>query len=144
MTGQRLLWLGRGIVALVVLECLVWLVAGSIAWSFRDLIVGPTSPEAASRARFAIAIFGGAAINGLALLPFLLRPRGWGWFLLVAVQIGDVLGSLAWVRFISHDWWLTTGVGGLTVALLCLFRYLSQRPVPANRETGRKLMRRET
>ena len=123
MTRPQLLRLG--IVVLVVVQCLDWLVAGSIVWSFRDLMVGTGSPEAADNARFAIAIFAGAAINGIALVPFLLRQRGWGWFLLIAVQIADVVVTLADSLLISEWWWLITIVAGLTIGFLYLFRRAS-------------------
>ena len=102
MTRPQLLRLG--IVVLAVVQCLVWLVAGSIVWSFRDLMVGTGSPDAADNARFAIAIFAGAAINGIALVPFLLRPRRW--FLLIAVQIADLVVTLAESLLISEWWWV--------------------------------------
>lgn len=120
MTRAQLLRLG--IVALVVVQCLVWVVAVSIVWSFRDLMVGTGSHEAADNARFAIAIFAGAAINGIALVPFLLQQRGWGWVLLIAVQIADVVVTVAEALLISEWWWLITVLAGLTIGFLYLFR----------------------
>jgi hypothetical protein len=126
MRGHRA---GRiGIVALVVAEIVVCLVAGSIVWSFRDLMVGAGSPQAASNAGFAIAIFCAAAINAIALLPFIARPYGWGWFVLIALQVGDVTVSLAWAFLISAWWWLLVGIAGLTIGLLFAFRYMGQQP----------------
>ena len=128
MTRLRLRRLG--IIVLVIVQCLVWLVAASVAWSFRDLMVGAGSPEAANNARFAIAYVGGAAINGIALVPFLLRRRGWGWLLLMAVQITDVVVTMAEGLLISGWWWLITVVAGLTIAFLYLFRRTAE-PIAA-------------
>lgn len=80
---------------MVVIQCLVWLVAASIVWSFRDLMVGAGSPEAANDSRDAISALAGGTINGVALVLFLLRQRGLGWFLLIAVQCVDVVATLA-------------------------------------------------
>ena len=123
-----------GIVVLVVVQCLVWLVAGSIVWSLRGLMVGAESPEAADNARFAIAIFAAAATNGIALLSFLLRQRGWGWLLLIVIQSADVLATLAGTLLISAWWGLITVVAALTIAVLYLFQRSNAAPVVAKGE----------
>jgi hypothetical protein len=117
-----------GIVALAAVQVGIWLVAGSIAWSFRDLMVGSGSPQAASNASFAIVIFGVAAINAIALVPFLARSHGWGWFVLTAVQLGDIALCLAWASPDSVWWWLIIGVAGFTIAALLAFRYFEDQP----------------
>lgn len=120
-----------GIVVLVVVQCLVWLVAGSIVWSLRDLMVGGGSPEAAHNARFAISIFAAAAINGIALMAFLLRQRGWGWLMLIVIQSVDVLTTLAGTLLISTSWGLITVVAALTIAVLYLFQRSTAAPTVA-------------
>ena len=121
--SRRSLWLG--VLVLGLAQFLVWLAAGSIVWSFRNLMVGPGSSGAANNTRFAVAIFGAAVVNGFALLIFLRQSRGWGWLILLAVQIGDLVFSLAAGFYISTWWWVITGLGGLTIALLCLGRYVA-------------------
>ncbi len=120
VTKSRLAWLG--IVVLVAAQCVVWVVAGSILWSFRDLMVGAGSPQATENARFAVASFSVGAINALALLLFMLRPHGWGWSLLFAVQLAD-LAITAWEGFVvSEWWWLVTVLAALMIACLHFFR----------------------
>jgi Sec-independent protein secretion pathway component TatC len=116
MTRQRLIWLA--IVVLIVGQCLFWFVASVFGWSLRDLMVGPGSPESARRTALAIAVTGATTINCAALLLFLIRPHGWGWIQLVAVQLSDVLVSLVWGFSISPDWWLATALGAITIVAL--------------------------
>ena len=102
-------------------QILIWLVAGSIVWSFRDLMVGVGSKESAYNSRFAIAVFGGAGINAIAALAFLLRQRRRAWVLLVAVQGGDFVFTVAEGALLSHWWWLISAVAAITLALLYVF-----------------------
>jgi hypothetical protein len=120
MTSRR--WLLAAVSATVAAQIVIWLVAGSITWTFRDLMVGTGSKEAADNTRFAIAIFGGAGVNGAAFLAFLFRQRGWGWLLLMAAQIADVAIALAGGALISPWWWLISLVGAVAALLLFLLR----------------------
>lgn len=101
---RRRKWLLVGIIGLALAQCGVWFLAVGIAWSFRYLMVGPGSPVAASRTRFAIALSVGLGINVIALLLFLFRRHGWGRLFLVAVQAANVLFSLVLIAAISFDW----------------------------------------
>lgn len=120
MIGRRPLLLGIG--AVVVIQILIWWWAGSLVWSFRDVVVGVGSPEAAAGARFALAVFAGAGINAIALLAFLFRQRGWGWAVLFAVQWVDLAVTLAWGALISPWWWLISAAAACAIALLFLLR----------------------
>ena len=120
MKPSRLLL--SGIVVLVVVQCLVWLAAGSIVWSLRGLMVGAESPEATDNARFALSIFAAAAVNGIALVSFLLRARGWGWLMLIVIQSLDFLATLAAALLISAWWGLITAAAVLTIPALFLFQ----------------------
>jgi hypothetical protein len=120
MTSRR--WLLAAVSATVAAQIVIWLVAGSITWTYRDLMVGTGSKEAADNTRFAIAIFVGAGVNGAAFLAFLFRQRGWGWLLLMAVQIADVAIALAGGALINPWWWLMSLVGAVAVLLLFLLR----------------------
>ena len=120
-----------GIVVLVVVQCLVWLVAGSIVWSLRGLMIGSASPEAEANARFAICIFAAAAINVIALVYFLLRQRRSGWFVLVVTKSADVLTTLAMALLVSAWWGLITADAGVTITVLYLFRRSTTAPIAA-------------
>ena len=120
MTTPRLLRFG--IIGLVIAQCIVWLVAGSIVWSFRDLMVGSGSPQAAHDTQFALAIFVGAAVNLVALVPFLIRSGGLSVVLLLAVQAADLVVTLIEGVLVSPWWWLITVAAGLTLALMYVFR----------------------
>ena len=120
VTGPR--WLLTGIVVAAVVECFIWFFAASILWSTRDLLVGPDSSQAADNAHMAVAAYAATGINVITLLAFLVRPRGWGWWLLAGIQAGDLVVSLVAGLWLSATWWLVSGVAGLTVAFLYLFR----------------------
>jgi hypothetical protein len=108
-----------GVAVLVVTQCLVWVVAGSIWWSFRGLMAGgPASPHGADDAHFAIAVFIAAAVNGAALVPFLLLRRRWSVILLIVIQALDALVALPLTLLISVWWILITIVAAPTIALL--------------------------
>jgi hypothetical protein len=111
---------------MVAAQILIWLVAGSVVWSFRSLVVGAGSIQDANNAGFAVAIFVGAAVNAIALLAFLLRKSGSGWLVLIGVQIVDVAVTVAEGALVSPWWWLIGIFAGVTIALLYLLR-----PTPA-------------
>jgi hypothetical protein len=120
LTGRR--WFLAGIGVIVVAQILIWLVAGSTIWTFRDLMIATGSKDASDNSGFAIAAFVGAGINTIAFLAFLLRQDGWGWVLLICVQIADVVVTLAEGALVSQWWWSTSVVAAVTVALLYFHR----------------------
>jgi hypothetical protein len=116
-------WLLMGIVGTAVVECFIWFFAASILWSTRDLLVGASSSQAADNAHTAVAAYVATAINVIALPAFLVLRRRWGWRLLAGIQAGDLVVSLAAGFWLSPTWWLVSGVAGLTLSGLCLFRF---------------------
>ena len=126
MTGPR--WLLMGIIGTAVVECFIWLFAASILWSTRALLVGTSSSQAADNAHMAVAAYVATGINVIALPAFLVRRRRWGWWLLAGIQAGDLVVSLAAGFWLSSTWWLVSGVAGLTLAGLYLFRFGQVRP----------------
>ena len=120
MTRHRVLWLA--IVVPVASQCVYWVVASVFAWAFRGFMVDPGSPVAARRTLLAIVVLAATSVNVIALALFLLKPVGWGWILLAAVQIGDLLLSLAWVFAIGPDWWLPTALSAIALVALYIYR----------------------
>jgi hypothetical protein len=112
------------IILLALVQTGVWAFAGSVEWSFRDLLVGAGSSEAVANERFAIALFVGAAINLMALVPFLSGVRS-GWLVLTLVQVVDALIAAAAALLVSMDWWLVIFVAGVTTLLLIAWRRCS-------------------
>ena len=108
-------------IAAAAVECVIWFFAASILWSLRNLLVGPSSSQAADNARFALVVYAATGVNVIALLAFLLRRRGWSWWLLTAVQTGDLVTSLLAALLLSPTWWLITGGAALTLTLRFLF-----------------------
>jgi len=109
------------IVLLALVQISIWVFAGWISWDFRYLMIGPGSPEVINRERFAIGLFIAAAINLIALVPFLLSVRS-GWLFLKLVQIADAIVSLALLVTVSTDWWLVTTPAAITTLLLVAWR----------------------
>ncbi len=120
MTRHRLLWLT--ILVVVASQCVYWVVASVFAWAFRGFMVDPGSPVSARRTLLAIVVLAATSVNVIALALFLLKPVGWGWILLAAVQIGDLLLSLAWVFAIGPDWWLPTALSAIALVALYMYR----------------------
>jgi membrane protein insertase Oxa1/YidC/SpoIIIJ len=114
---------------LTVIQSLVWVAAGWIAWSFRALMVGPGSPEETERTLFAIATFVAATVNAAALMVFLRKLSGWSWSLLTAVLVADVVVTLPLGIGISSWWWLITVIA--TVALVLLYPLRTPRTLPS-------------
>jgi hypothetical protein len=117
---RRLLLIGA--VALVLLTCIVWFSSASIIWSTRGIIVGLGSPQAAASARFAVVVYAATGVNVIALLVFLIRRHGWGWWLLAAAQVGDFIFSLVEGIVRTPTWWPLSGLAALTLVLLYLLR----------------------
>ena len=115
MTWPR--WVRAAIALLALVQISIWVFAGWVGWDLRYLMIGPGSPEVLSRERIAIGLFMVAAINLVALVPFLLGVRG-GWLILTLVQIADSTVSLALLATVSIDWWLVTAPAAITTVLL--------------------------
>lgn len=117
-----------GIPGLVVIQAGIWLVAGWIVWSFRSLMVESSSPQSAANAREAVLILVWCGINVLVLLPFLARRGGgWGWYLLLAVQVIDLVVATGAAVSINAWWWTISAVAAATVAVIIVNRRAAQR-----------------
>ncbi|HEV2952779.1 MAG TPA: hypothetical protein VG015_01660 [Candidatus Dormibacteraeota bacterium] len=126
------------IVALVALEGLFWVFLGGVSWVFRDFSIGPprTSAYIASETRIAILEFGWAAIHVLAIVAFLLRRTGLVFWVVVGVQVLDLIrtGFLT-AGTVSQSEWSQTVFGLVAaagpLATLTLLFLLGQRMAPS-------------
>ncbi|MDQ6884814.1 MAG: hypothetical protein M3077_11360 [Candidatus Dormibacteraeota bacterium] len=124
---MKLRFLLGAIIGLVILACLVWLFGASIVWSTREILVGPDSPRALEGGRLAIAMYAVTGINLVALVVFVVRQRGWGWWLLTAIQLGDfaLSGVEGFVR--ERTWFILAGLAALTLFALLRFQRIDAR-----------------
>jgi hypothetical protein len=120
MTRRR--WLMAGTVAIVTIECLIWYIGAEILWSTRNLIVGAGSVEAVKHAQFARAVLAGTVANAIALVVFMLGSRRWGWWVLLGVQLCDLLVTVVAALRVEQTWWLLSFLAVLTLCLLLLLR----------------------
>jgi hypothetical protein len=113
------------IVVLAAAQCLLWLVAASFAWSFRYFLIGNDQQVLADRTRGALALFAWFAINTSCLVAYSVRSRGWGLWLLAAVQSVN-LGITLWFGVgqvnqtcgqHGYEWFLFTGLAAMTLLL---------------------------
>ena len=119
---MRRRWLLAGIVLVGLLESVGWFLGASLLWAFHDLFVGAGSIQAAANGRFAIAVYAASGINVIALIAFVLGRRGWAWWSLTTVQVGDLAFSVVEAVVRSTTWWLFAAVAVLMLALLLLLR----------------------
>ena len=99
-----------------------WFLGASLLWAFHDLFVGAGSIQAAANGRFAIAVYAASGINVIALIAFVLGRRGWAWWSLTTVQVGDLAFSVVEAVVRSTTWWLFAAVAVLMLALLLMLR----------------------
>ena len=117
-------------VAVLGCECIVCFFAGSIEWVERGVMVGNDSAEAAEQARFAIELYAIGALNLLGSIAFLLGRSGWGWWLVLGMQVG--VFALALIEGVLTDlgWFFFSGLPLLTLFLLFAFRMAQARLKP--------------
>jgi hypothetical protein len=111
-------WLFVGIAALALGQIVVWLLAGSIVWTFRNVMVGAASPQAQANARLAIAIFLAAGLIAVAFAAFLAWPRPSTRLLLLAVQTSALAVTLIQGAVRSSTWLVLSILSLFTIALL--------------------------
>jgi hypothetical protein len=117
-----------GVVALALVQCGFWLLAASLTWTFRGLMIGVDSPRGHLDAVLSLAEFVWFAVNLAALLAFLIRRRGLGLWSIVTVTLLDLAATLAmgvWVMsysFWEHgsEWWWFTADAAATLVLIYL------------------------
>ncbi len=98
-------------------------------------MVGADSAEAAEQARFAIELGAIGALNLLASSAYVFRRSGWGWWLVLGVQV--VIFVLALIDGVLTDlgWFYLSSLPLLTFFLLLAFREAQarmERPVARN------------
>jgi hypothetical protein len=122
LTRRR--WLLAGTIILAVAQTCFWLIGMWIALHLVGWLVSVP---------LTLGLSIGAGLNVLALVVFLTRRRAWGTPAFVAVQVGNVLFSLAASVLVSPTWLLL----GVAPAVATLMLHLLQRradPVtPSNR-----------
>jgi hypothetical protein len=109
-------------VAVLGCECIACFFAGSIEWGERGVMVGADSAEAAEQARFAIELYAIGALNLLAPIALLLRRTGWGWWLVIGMQVGVFVLALIEGVLTDLGWFYFSGLPLLTLFLLFAFR----------------------
>jgi hypothetical protein len=85
-------------------------------------MVGTDSAEAAEQARFAVELYAIGALNLLASLAFLVRRSGWGWWLVLGMQVGVFVGALIEGVLTDLGWFFFSSLPLLTLFLLLAFR----------------------
>jgi hypothetical protein len=104
--------------------------AGSIEWGERRAMVGIDSAEAAEQARFAIELFAIGALNLLASIAFLLRRTGWGWWLVLGMQVGVFVLAVIEGGLTDLGWFYFSSLPLLTLFLLFAFPMAQARLKP--------------
>jgi hypothetical protein len=123
-------WLFYASVAVLGCECIVCFFAGSIEWGERGVMVDIDSAETAEQARFAIELYAIGALNLLGSIAFLLRRSGWGWWLVLGMQVGVFLLALIEGVLTDLGWVFFSGLPLLTLFLLFAFRKVQARLKP--------------
>ena len=85
-------------------------------------MVGIDSTEAAEQARFAIQLYAIGALNLLASVAFLRRPSGWGWWLVLRMQVGIFVLAVIEGWLTDLGWFYFSSLPLLTLYLLFAFR----------------------
>ena len=111
-------------------ECIACFFVGSIEWGERGVMVGIDSAEAAEQARFAIELSAIGALNLLASIVFLLRRSGWGWWLVLGMQVGVFVLALMEGARTDLGWFYFSSLPLLTLFLLFAFRNAQARLKP--------------
>jgi hypothetical protein len=88
------------------------------------------SAETAEQARFAIELYAIGALNLLGSIAFLLRRSGWGWWLVLGMQVGVFLLALIEGVLTDLGWVFFSGLPLLTLFLLFAFRKVQARLKP--------------
>ena len=112
-------------VAVLGAECIVCFFAGFVEWGDRGHMIGINSAEAAEQARFAIELYAIGALNLVASIPFLLRRSGWGWWLVLGMQVGVFVFALIEGGFTDADdigWFWFSSLPLLSLFLLFALR----------------------
>ena len=134
MTQRQLLFAGT--LALVLVECLLFLYLVVVGWAFRSMLLPPGDPEIAMRTRTVAANAVWLAINLLGLLAFAYRREAFGRPVILGVLAFDTVNSvLTGIEFMVRSdsstaiqWWVLSVVPLLALVLV----WLQMRQVPAS------------
>jgi hypothetical protein len=86
----RRLFVGA-IITLALTECVLWLLAAAFTWTFAGFSLGPvSSAQVAEGLRTSLTEFAWAAFNIAGLIAYVLRGRGWGRWLMAAIQLANL------------------------------------------------------
>ena len=99
------------------------------------MMVGTDSVEAAEQARFAIELGAIGALNLLASGAYLFRRSGWGWWLVLGVQVAIFALSVIDGVLTDLGWFYVSGLPLITLSLLLAFRKAParlNRPIKGN------------
>ena len=117
-------------VAVLGCECIACFLAGSIEWGERGVRVGMDSAEAAEQARFATELYAIGALNLLASMAFLIRRSGWGWWLVLGIQVAVFVLALIEGVLTDLGWFYVSSLPLLTLFLMFAFRVRQARLKP--------------
>jgi hypothetical protein len=123
-------------VALAFVECVPWGIAAVLLWAFREGLFAPSPPDVvAHQTREAVFATAMTLLNLVAIVLFLARSRGAGWWVLTAVQAADAVSFGVWLIVTPLTdsgtiLLLSSGAaaGFATTAVLVAFRQRSGRP----------------
>src|SRR6267378_4193667 len=117
-------------VAVLGCECIACFFAGFIELRDRGVMLGGDSAEAAEQARFAIELYAIGALNLLASIAFLIRRSGWGWWLVLGIQVAVFVLALIEGVLTDIGWFYFSSLPLLTSFLLFAFRMAQTRLKP--------------
>jgi len=105
----------------------IWGLYSYLLWVYR-MAGHPTDETIEANARFAAMLAAIAVLNIIAVVAFVLRPRRYGWWLLLGAQVANAFGIVMWLN-LGYSNPSSVGValifvalGVTTTALLLVFR----------------------
>jgi hypothetical protein len=121
------------IITLALAECVLWLLAAAFTWAFAGFSLGPVSPaQVAEGERISLTEFAWAALNIAGLIAYVLRGRGWGRWLMAAIQLANLaitiyLGFGAVIPSCGQDGWGVFWLAAIPACSLFLQYLISRR-----------------
>jgi hypothetical protein len=133
----RRLFVGA-IISLALAECVLWLLGAIVQWDFAGFSLGPVySAQVAERARESLTEFAWGALNLVGLIAYVLRGRGWGRWLMAAIQLANLavtiyLGFGAMIPSCGQDgsawFWLAAIPAGSLLLQYLIWRRIDRQP----------------
>ena len=123
-----------GVIIIVALaECVLWLLAAAFTWTFAGFSLGPVSPaQVAEGERISLTEFAWAAFNIAGLIAYVLRGRGWGRWLMAAIQLVNLTVTIylafgAVIPSCAQDGWGVFWFAAIPACSLLLQYVISRR-----------------